>query len=70
MREFPSPIVINTKENIRPIRPTRHTGGLHAAPIGVSTQDKPDTVRDREALEEFNRELQKTIDAVDWSQTF
>ncbi len=58
----------------------RNKGGLHAPPIGDSTRDPrdeyhygPDGNPDRDearALADFNRELQKAIDGVDWAAPF
>lgn len=45
-------------------------GGLHAQTIGTSTKDQTDLDRDQQAAAEFNRELQKAIDGVDWTQPF
>ena len=40
-------------------RPIAHVGGQHQAAIGTSTTDKSDRQSDLEALENFNRELER-----------
>jgi hypothetical protein len=78
----PVPPVSSTRNSVAPagtrssnnggyvIAPCVAPAGLHASTVGTSTKDKPDRVVEAEAVESFNRELQRAVSSVDWSQPF